>query len=181
MIKLDRKPIYQDTAPPVDYSLMSLDDIQLFPIEEYADDDCLLFLWAINGKAEKTPVIGFACDLIKEWGFKYHTLITWYKRQGMAFHSPVRTATEHIVFAWRGDFNSLVGANMAAMDSLFATSYQIRASEKPAKFYQLLRAWTPKPRIDLFARRAHEGFDGWGDEYVGEGPLMQYLEPEFIE
>jgi len=48
-------------------------------------------------------------------------------------------------------------------------------SEKPARFYQLLRAWTPKPRIDIFARNAHEGFDGWGDEYVGEGALAPYL------
>ena len=39
-----------------------------------------------------------------------------------------------------------------------------RHSEKPSYFYQLLERVTPEPRIDLFARRRHPGFDAWGKE-----------------
>lgn len=27
----------------------------------------------------------------------------------------------------------------------------------------------PEPRVELFARRSHEGWDAWGDEDSGEG------------
>ena len=171
MIKGNRKPIYRDTASRIDYKLIPNDTILDFDIEQWADDECYMFLWVTNGKSEKKPVIQIGLELLEKWGFTYHSIITWFKHQGMAFRSPIRTASEHCLFAYRGGLKH----QTYQMDSVIETSYQIKASQKPARFYQLLRAWTPEPRIDIFARNAHEGFDGWGDEYVGEGALAPYL------
>lgn len=44
-----------------------------------------------------------------------------------------------------------------------------RHSEKPAGFYRHIAANFPGPRLDVFSRRAHPGFEGWGLEAEEEG------------
>ena len=39
-------------------------------------------------------------------------------------------------------------------------------SVKPFEFFDQVRAMTHEPRLDLFARQPHNGFDGWGSEYA---------------
>lgn len=135
-----------------------------------------LALWVTNGKINNIPVIQHGLNLLETWGFKYHTLLTWVKPQGISFSSPIRGMTEHIIFAWRGNFHNLTNKQCAVMNSKIVTHTQLVSAQKPTQFYQKLRGWTPEPRIDLFARQVHYGFDGWGDEYVGEGPLQEFLE-----
>ena len=154
--------------PSLPYDSMSLTEIKHFPINDFIDEG-LLFMWVIDSTIRE----GF--DIIEEWGFKYHKLLTWDKGSGAAIWSPIMGRTEHCIFAYRGHFRELTDNKMGVMQSLIQTHKIRKHSEKPARFYQLLRAWTPTPRIDIFARNAHEGFDGWGDEYVGEGPLAPYL------
>jgi N6-adenosine-specific RNA methylase IME4 len=45
-----------------------------------------------------------------------------------------------------------------------------RHSEKPADFFALAERLSPGPRLELFARQARPGWDGWGDEYPGIAP-----------
>lgn len=40
-------------------------------------------------------------------------------------------------------------------------------SAKPSAFYADIAQRTEGPRLDLFARQVHPGWDGWGDEYEG--------------
>jgi len=155
--------------PCLPYSSMTPQDIQSFPIDEYADKAALLFLWVINSTIQE----GF--NLLFDWGFRFHHMITWDKGSGHAIWSPIMGRTEHCLFAYRGNFRELTDNKMGVMQSLITTGGVRTHSQKPPLFYQLLRAWTPEPRIDIFARNAHEGFDGWGDEYVGEGPLQEFL------
>jgi len=155
----------------LDYLTQTLQEIFEFPITDFAAEDCLLFLWVTTGKIDNIPILKIGFDILEAWGFIYHQIITWCKLTGLCVWSPFNSRTEHVLVAYRGHLPKVY----AVMPNYFETQ-QLSHSEKPAKFYQLLRAWTPKPRIDLFARRAHEGFDGWGQEYVGKGTLLPYIE-----
>ena len=154
--------------PSLPYNSMNITEIKQFPINDFIDEG-LLFMWVIDSTIRE----GY--DILDEWGFKYHKTITWDKGSGAAIWSPIMGRTEHCLFAYRGNFRELTNNQMGVMQSIITTAGVRKHSQKPTRFYQLLRAWTPKPRIDIFARNAHEGFDGWGDEYVGEGPLAPYL------
>ena len=159
-------------SPNLPYESMSIADIFKFPIEDYAADDCLLFIWATCGKAlDETPILQHALEILEDWNFSYHCLITWHKTNPFSIWSPLLWATEHVIFGYRGEFPKVYGK----MPNWISAPTK-KHSQKPARFYQLLRGWTPAPRIDLFARQAHEGFDGWGNEYAGEhGPLLPFL------
>ena len=160
-------------AVHLDYEAPTVQEIKDFPMDEFAADECILFLWVTTGKAEDRPIIDIGFDLLDEWDFKYHQIITWAKLTGLCIWNPFNSRTEHILVGYRGNLPKVY----AVMPNYFETK-QLKHSEKPAKFYQMLRAWTPEPRIDIFARRAHIGFDGWGFEYVGEGPLAKYIYAE---
>ena len=164
------------------YDLMPLEDIFDFPINDFAADESMIFLWVTNGKIEQKPVISIGYELLERWGFEYHNMITWVKPSATCIFSPLMVKTEHVLLGWRGNFRTLTDKQNAVMSNVLVESgYALKHSQKPSRFYQLLRGWTPKPRIDIFARRAHEGFDGWGDEYVGnsdEGTLLEFMEKE---
>ena len=155
----------------LEYNSMSIREITKFPIDDFAADECQLFLWVINGKIKGKSGIEHGFNILREWGFEYHNIITWVKSNCFALWSPILNKTEHVLYGFRG---GLARDKMGVMKNVFNAPVT-KHSEKPAQFYQKLREWTPEPRIDLFARQAHYGFDGWGDEYVGEGPLMEFL------
>ncbi len=50
------------------YNVMSIDDICNLPVNNIADDNCVLFLWT-------TPptLLEYAPRIIEAWGFKYKT------------------------------------------------------------------------------------------------------------
>lgn len=176
--KRDRKPIYQRAINPEkhNYDRMSVEEIRSFPVDDFAAEESLLFIWVTLGRSENIPVIQLGLDVLRENGFTYSNTITWCKPQGVACFSPIQNMSEHCLLGYRGNWEELIGKNYAKMKSWFKTNQQIRHSVKPYQFYQLIRSWTPEPRVDVFARFAHEGFAGWGDQYVGEGELAQFFE-----
>src|SRR5689334_13593117 len=71
-IKLEMRP----NQVEMPYETMSLEDIEKFPILQYADNNCNLFVWTTHTFLPQT------FDIIKKWGFKYHCLLTWDKTNG---------------------------------------------------------------------------------------------------
>ena len=56
------------------YNLMSMEDIKNLPINELADENCVLFLWVTF------PLLDEQIKLFQEWGFRYKTLgFSWIK------------------------------------------------------------------------------------------------------
>ena len=155
------------------YKDMTEDELIGFQIDDFAEKECLLFLWFTTGKLKSGRLcIELALDMIKEWGLCYRAMLFWNKGSGITKpFLPYQATVEPILFCTRGISKV---PPFGKYKDLFSAP-RGKHSSKPDRFYQMLRAWTPKPRIDLFGRNAHEGFDGWGDEYVGEGPLAEYL------
>lgn len=154
------------------YKTMSEEELKNFPIDDYAADESILFLWATNSKLTNgRPCLQVAFEILERWGFKFRMLLIWKKDKAYAIWTPFRGQTEFVLFSTRNIHNCPPYGQYSNIFEAPVTKH----SEKPARFYQMIRSCTPKPRIDLFARRAHEEFDGWGDEYVGEGTLQEFL------
>lgn len=145
----------------IPYDIMEIEQIEAFPINDYADEQCALFMWTTQG------FIDVALDIIKKWGFKRSKVITWDKKDGINWLG-FRMNSEFVIFAYRGKYPIVVKKGYS-VDTVFEAK-RTRHSEKPTKFYDIIRPVTPEPRIDIFARRRHYGFDAWGDQ-VQEQPI----------
>ncbi|MDA7962885.1 MAG: MT-A70 family methyltransferase [Alphaproteobacteria bacterium] len=149
----------------LDYATMRLEEIKSVPVHDWARSNSFLWLWATNSKDKNTkrPVLSMAFELLEWWGFTFHTMITWNKKTGPCPFSPYQVVTEHVLFGWRGkaqfDPNRL-----GKMKTVFHET-STRHSVKPASFYEHIRQSFSGPRLDVFARQKHKGFDGWGNEY----------------
>lgn len=137
------------------YETMTDEQILNFPIDDFADKECDLFLWVIQ---KKTP-LGF--KLLEKWGFKFHCILTWKKNIGPGVSGFYRNS-ENILYGYRGKMGIDIGEGQY-IKTCFESSIT-KHSEKPNIFYESIRYRTKEPRIDIFSRKKHEGFDSWGDE-----------------
>jgi N6-adenosine-specific RNA methylase IME4 len=137
------------------YQTMTDDEILTFPIYDFAEENCNLFMWVTLSK------LPAGLDIVKEWGFKYHTIMAWDKASGVCLRGFYRRI-EPIIFAYRGKF-SISEKEGSYLPTLFKQQATVH-SQKPTIFYEFLRARTPEPRIDIFARKRHFGFDAYGDQ-----------------
>ena len=150
------------------YSTMTLQQIREFPINDFADKQCALFMWTTQG------FLPAALDIVvKKWGFKFSKLLTWDKTVGINWLG-FMTNCEFIIFAYRGKYPINVKPH-GSIYTLFRAR-RTRHSEKPPLFYEMIRTSTPEPRIDIFARKRHYGFDAWGDQVEPMPPTIeQYI------
>lgn len=136
------------------YSTMALDDICGLPVSDLAAPDAHLWLWAVNGLMEE------AHRVVRAWGFRPITLLTWCKRQpGVGYY--LRNNTEHAIFATRGK-------PMVPEDKPMASWFvwpRGEHSAKPAAFLHVVEQVSPGPYLELFSRNPHLGWDSWGHGY----------------
>lgn len=147
-------PYVGKIATDLPYATMTLDEIAALPVGDLAEPDAHLYVWTVNKFVEDTY------DIVRAWGFKPGTLLTWCKApmgQGMGWaHS---LTTEHILFCRRGSlpYKTRVGS----------TWWQWKRnghSTKPEAFLDMVEQVSPGPYVELFARRDRLGWDTWGDE-----------------
>jgi N6-adenosine-specific RNA methylase IME4 len=155
------------------YDTQSLDDIKALPVEKLAADDCALFLWAVM------PELPGALEVIKAWGFTYKTVgFTWVKQNadrspfwGMGYWT--RANAELCLLATRG------APKRQAMDVHQIVMSQVgEHSRKPDEVQVRIERLLAGPYLELYARRATEGWITWGDEVSRN--LFQQDIPEFV-
>jgi len=124
-----------------------------------ADGPAHLYLWTTNSFIEQ------AFYLMRQWGFRYKTMLTWVKPQiGMGNY--YRNNTEHVLFGVRGKLLTLRKDVPTAF-----TASRGRHSEKPDLFYDIVESMSPGPFLELFARRVRLGWHGAGNEWFNQEAL----------
>ena len=133
------------------------------PLHEWAASESCLWLWTTNSRSKSSgkPIIQSGFELMEAWGYRYYTMITWSKQTGVCPFGPYQITTESILFGFRGKMPKVP---MGKLQTCFTETGKGH-SIKPASFYEGIRGIFPGPRLDVFARGAHDGFDGWGNEY----------------
>lgn len=151
------------------YPLMAPGEIAELPVREWASPQSFLWLWATNSRsgATKRPILIHAFELMEHWGFRYYAMLTWCKAAGPTPFGPYQMATEQCLFGFMGkaDFK---GIPMGKFKTHFLTPQPKVHSEKPEVLYQHIANSFPGPRLDVFSRRRHHGFDSWGNEAQSE-------------
>ena len=162
--KTGRRAVRPNQGQDLDYPTMTFDEIAALDIGLWAADNAFLWLWATNSRSRSSgrPILQQAFDLMDAWGFRYYTLLTWDKGTGPCPFGPYQITTEHCLFGYKGKF-SFPKSSMGRMKTLFAAPSK-RHSEKPRLLYEYISSHFPSPRLDVFARRRHMGFDAWGNE-----------------
>ena len=146
------------------YDTMSNKDICNFKVEDIADENSILFLWATFPKIQE------ALDVIKAWGFEYKTIgFNWVKtnpKNGKPFFG----------VGWYTKSNAevcLIGVRGKAPKVSNSISSVIieprgRHSEKPAVVRdKIVEFCGDIPRIELFAREKTEGWTSIGNDIDG--------------
>jgi len=136
----------------LDYPTLSLDEIKKLSVPDLAHDNCHLYLWTTH----KHLLDCFG--IVEAWGFRYQCLMTWVKNVGFTPFSWMYT-TEHVLFCTKGNL-PLLQKGMRLDFSAKTTGH----SQKPDIFYELVEKASPEPRLDMFSRKEHHGFIGWGKE-----------------
>lgn len=135
-----------------DYPTMTEAELLALPVSQLAFRNCHLYLWTTH---KHLPV---ALRLVEAWGFKYECLMTWVKNVGFTPFSWMRT-TEHVLFCRKGKLE------LAKVGMRLDFGAKVREhSRKPEVFFELARWASPGPRLEMFAREEHEGFESWGNE-----------------
>ena len=145
------------------YATMSTKEIMDMPIKNISADDCVLFLWATN------PLLPEAMETMTRWGFKYKTTLTWHKLRCKGMGYWFRGHTEFLLFGVMGHVKAF-----RSLEHNIKTLPVEQHSKKPHDFRILIDAVTVnmQPKIELFARERHVGWDTWGNEVPKETQML---------
>ena len=141
------------------YSTLSNDELCNLPINELADENCVLFIW---GTYPKLPDV---LEVIKSWGFEYKSIaFQWIKKNkenGKNFYGLgrwTRGNTEPCFIATKGKPKRICESIFQIVESSIREH-----SRKPDEVRKrIIKLIWDLPRIELFARQRFEGWDVWG-------------------
>ena len=143
------------------YKTLSLEQICNLPIKNFADTDCILFLWATY------PQIREALQVIDAWGFQYKTIgFQWIKqnKSGKGFFWGLgrwtRSNTEACLLATKGKPKRI----NAGISQLIIDPVRSHSQKPNCVRDKIIQLCGDLPRIELFARERVDGWDAWGDQ-----------------
>ena len=149
------KDDHQDDG--LDYRTMTIEEIGALPIPALAEmGGCHVYLWTTQ------RFLRDAFAIFEGWGARYQCLMTWVKNVGPTPFSWMYD-TEHVLFGRIGSLD-LVEKGLRLSFAAPVTHH----SAKPDAFYTKALAASPGPRLEMFARQPHDGFEPWGDEVARE-------------
>ena len=154
------------------YPTMKIGELQALPIPNLASKNALMFLWTTNA------FMAEGLELMKHWGFKQKTILTWVKTKkhevvpskGTGFW--FRNCQEHLLFGIRGRVPRPEGF----LEGTVFFHPRLPHSTKPDLFYDLMdKALPGAKKLELFARRPRENWSSWGNEIPNSIDMEEYL------
>jgi len=142
------------------YPTLTLPELKNIPVQQIAEDDCLLFMWT------SSPHLAQAIELGAAWGFEYRTVaFVWDKMN----HNPGKytlSNCELCLVSKRGRIPQPRGArNIQQLVRVPRGEH----SEKPIEVAHAIEKMFPtQQRIELFARSKKKGWHVWGLETLNE-------------
>lgn len=141
----------------LDYPTMTIEQLKKLPVNDLAATGCHLWMWTTNQFLESGLL------LMKHWGFKYLSPITWVKPSGCG-NWFVQT-TQTMLFGYKE--KCIFEKARYKPTHFFAPNPQYignKHSQKPAESYELIESISPEPRLELFARAKRQNWFVWGNE-----------------
>ena len=148
------------------YETMTLDDIKSYPVQEYAADHCVLFLWTTD------PMLRYAMDVISAWGFVYKTIGFVWCKTGKYAKQPW-SESDFVIgtgYYTRANPEICLLATFGYPQRRFADVRKLiiaprrEHSRKPDEIYSRIERLCSGPYLELFARNQHPGWDALGFE-----------------
>lgn len=135
------------------YPTMTVDEIAALPVGELALDRSHLWLWTTNAFLFECP------RLFAAWGFEFKSSYVWCKTQ-IGIGNYLRNAHEFLLLAVRG------GLTGAAKDIRSWGEFpRGEHSAKPERIrVDVVERASPGPRLELFGRKAVQGWTVWGNQ-----------------
>ena len=155
------------------YKTMDIEDIKSLPIQDICEKDCVLFIWVTF------PNLIEGIASLSSWGVPYKTCgFVWVKTNK-------NYNINQTSFLPQDSFNTFYGLGYWTRANselcLIGTKGKIRRQSNSVHqiIYDPIREHSRKPdctrdkivelmgdipRIELFARQKHEGWDAWGNE-----------------
>lgn len=150
------------------YPLMTIERIKAMPVSDLAEANAHLWLWVTNS------VLREGYEVAEAWGFTVRSPLTWVKfRMGLGHY--LRNATEHLLFATRGD----APVNFRSQPTWINAPVQDH-SHKPEEQFALIERVSPGPYLELFARRrpaSVANWSVWGNEVDSDISIPGYPVP----
>lgn len=140
----------------IQYPTMSDKEIIELNVADYADDNCVLFVWTTDAHLE------VAIKAINNWGFKYKTVaFTWNKKRGFMGKWTVKQC-EICLLATKGTAHKLL---KSFKEKSYLEENKTEHSKKPNEFRKRIgRMFGDVPKLEMFARTRANGWDVWGNE-----------------
>ena len=157
---------YGITRPllPLDYSSMTLAEIEALPVAEIAAPDARCFLWTTNRYLFDSPAV------LRAWGFEpQRRVLVWCKPP----MGTMNVTTEFVLIGKRGNPPRMPWYGTTWFQwprkglrrTHQGTAPSVGHSAKPDAFLDLVEQWCPGPYVELFCRRPRLGWDSWGHGY----------------
>jgi len=158
-VYLDPPWDYRDSnvqgAAAHEYSTMTVEQIAALPVRRLLPEDGgHVWMWTTWPMHRD----GAPHRLLEAWGLEWSGEIVWDKEK-LLLGRWTRVQSEILILAVAGKVPRFA-ADVRGVHREESEEH----SKKPEAFYDLIERFSPGPRIELFARRARDGWDRWGNE-----------------